>query len=269
MKKNPKKTFLAWVERLQAEGRASFTKAEAALAYADGKALVRAIDRLVKAKVLSKPRHGFYLILDPPYRAMGSLPPEWFIDPLMRHLELPYYVGGLSAAALHGSSHHAVQEFQVMVPGDRVGLRPISFGRVRIRFFRKSAFKAATPVEMKAQTGYFKASGPEATAWDLVYFQRQLGGLDQVGTVLRDMAEKLDPQRLASVAKDHGDDLNARRLGYLLEVAGAKDPSDALKPLVPDNAPWRLLSPAEKAEQRPERHPVWRLLINHRLELEP
>ena len=268
MKKHPRHTFLAWVQGLQAEGRAYFTKAEAAKAYGSGPALVRALDRLLKAKVLAKPKTGFYIILDPTYRAMGSLPPEWYVDAMMRHLGMPYYVGGLSAAALHGASPQAVQEFQVMVPGDRKGLRAIRCGRVRFQLFRKTAFQAAALQDMKARSGLFKASSPEATAWDLVYFQRAMGGLDHVGVVLRDLAARLDPQRLAALAQAHHDDITARRLGWLLGSLGAQALANALKPLVPAKSHWRPLSPAVKVGREAGRDDVWRLWVNHRLELD-
>jgi predicted transcriptional regulator of viral defense system len=49
----------------------------------------------------------------------------------MRHLDVPYYVGWLSAAAMHGAAHHAPQVFQVAV-GRHVRDRTV--GRTKFRF---------------------------------------------------------------------------------------------------------------------------------------
>ena len=75
-----------------------------------------ALHRLVKAGRLVMPRSGFYVIVDAQHRSVGTLPPEWFIDELMKNMGKQYYVGVLSAAQSHGAAHHRPQEFQVIVP---------------------------------------------------------------------------------------------------------------------------------------------------------
>ena len=49
-----------------------------------------------------------------------------WIDDLMRFHHVPYYVGLLSAAALHGAAHQQPQEFQVV---SGAVLRPLTVGR--------------------------------------------------------------------------------------------------------------------------------------------
>ena len=66
------------------------------------------------------------------YRIPGSPPVSWYIHDLMAAMKLPYYVGLLSAAAIHGSAHHHPQVFQVIT--DRP-VRPILTGRAKIEFF--------------------------------------------------------------------------------------------------------------------------------------
>jgi hypothetical protein len=46
------------------------------------------------------------------YREAGGPPASWFIDDLMRFLGQPYYVGLLSAAAIHGAAHQQPMVFQ-------------------------------------------------------------------------------------------------------------------------------------------------------------
>jgi hypothetical protein len=36
---------------------------------------------------------------------MGIVPPEFYIDDLMKHLTRPYYVSLLNAAAFYGAAH--------------------------------------------------------------------------------------------------------------------------------------------------------------------
>ena len=76
--------------------------------------LKRAFDRLsIKGRIISIYK-GFYLIVPPEYASRGLLPPMLFIDSLMQYIGKPYYIGLLSAAALHGAAHQQPQEFFVV-----------------------------------------------------------------------------------------------------------------------------------------------------------
>ena len=121
---------------LQAEGRVTFTRDEAikALGLTDA-AFLKAVARLQKQKKLLNPRHRFYVIVPPQYMRWGAPPPNWYVDAFMRHEGRPYYVGLLKAAELHGATHHAVMEFQIIT--DRQ-LPKIRAGRSWLTFyFRK------------------------------------------------------------------------------------------------------------------------------------
>lgn len=264
--KTPSKLRLkTWLDALGAQGRWSFTKKEALAALGTSPAAVKlALMRQTKAGVLARPKSGFYLFVDPAHRSLGCLPPEWFIADLMAYERLPYYVGGLSAAAIHGASHQAAQEMQVVVPKDRTGMRPIVCGKVRIRLMRHSGFAASRLSDHKTPAGYFKVSDPESTACDLVYFNKSTGGLDHVAGVLRDLAEVMDAKKLKQVIKAHGDDLTARRLGYLLQHLGKKPLADACKPK--EAGPIRLLESSVKAAKGDKLDATWNLVINHRLD---
>ena len=69
----------------------------------------------------------------------------------MRFHDVPYYVGLLSAAALHGAAHQQPQEFQVVAGAI---LRPLTVGRVRIRFFFRREMAAAVTEKVKTSSGY-------------------------------------------------------------------------------------------------------------------
>lgn len=172
-----------------------------------------------------------YLVIPPEYRNWGSIPADWFIDALMQHLGRKYYVGLLSAAAIHGASHQAPQLFQVMVD-QRV--RPRSFGRVRLRFYRSSNVQAAIErqgVERRtSHTGGYSVSTPELTAVDLIDYQRDAGGLNNVATIFTEL-EHLRGDYLAKLAEGRPQSV-IRRLGWFLDRYGHVDRIDEVADLV-------------------------------------
>lgn len=223
-----------------------------------------ALHRLTKAGWLVMPRSGFYVIVDPQHRAAGTLPPEWFIHELMKHMNRPYYVGLLSAAQFHGAAHHRPQEFQIVIPVR--ALRPVQAGNVRIRFHGKGPFDRSQVQEAKTPTGFMRVAAPETTAWDLVRYFKASGGLEHVVTVLSELAGALDTKRMLDTVKRHGDVLVAQRLGYLLDRAGRRDLAKGLAPWIAD-APTRPLDPGAPADGAPESR-KWHLLVNRNLEPE-
>jgi predicted transcriptional regulator of viral defense system len=103
-------SLVPWVDALQGGGRYSFTRQEAIEATGlSPEAVKKSLQRLVKRKRLAKVRDNFYVIVPTEYLAAGAPPATWFIADLMRSFGQPYYVGLLSAAALHGASHHQPQ----------------------------------------------------------------------------------------------------------------------------------------------------------------
>jgi predicted transcriptional regulator of viral defense system len=223
-----------------------------------------ALYRLTKTGRLVMPRSGFYVIVDPQHRAAGTLPPEWFIHDLMKQMDRPYYVGLLSAAQFHGAAHQRPQEFQVMIPERAV--RPIRAGNVLIRFHGKGPFDRSQVQEAKTPTGFVRVAGPETTAWDIVRYFKAAGGLENVVTVLSELAGKLNSKRLLDTAKRHGDVLVAQRLGHLLDRAGNTHLTRGLADWIA-GAPLRPLDPGAPADDASESR-KWRLLVNAELEPE-
>ena len=113
-------------------------------------------------------------------------------------MRLPYYVGLLTAAAQHGASHQHPQEFQVVT--DR-SVRPLTASRIKIRFFASQYVKRAAVVDVKTPTGLTSVSTPETTAIDLVRFVKAAGYLDNVATVLSELAPSLDPKKLLTAVR--------------------------------------------------------------------
>lgn len=250
---------------LAASGRYYFTSREAQSALGvSAPAAKLALSRLAKQKLVASPARGFYVIVPPEYRSLGCLPADQFIPDLMKRLNIPYYAGLLSAAQYHGAAHHRPQEFQVFLGIRR---RAIACGAVRVAFVLRRRVAEVPVQHFNTPRGSLLVSTPEATALDLIGYERQAGGLSQVATVLSELASKIDPQKLAAAAGTAPLPW-AQRLGYLLEQAGGGENTAALKDYVAEHAkqPTALLPRAPRRGAR--RDKTWKLYINAEVETE-
>lgn len=265
-RKPPNLRLSAFVDSLQGRGRYTFDRAEALQELGSTpEALEAAVRRLAAKGRLAVPRRGFYVVVPAEYRSAGAPPADWFIADLMRFEGQPYYVGLLSAAALHGAAHQQPQEFQVVT--DRP-LRPAKAGLVRIRFFTKATAGSTPVVDMKTQTGTMRVSTPEATALDLVRYVKRAGHLDNVATVLAELAERLDARGLLAVARKDVEIAHVQRLGHLLEAVGAAATAKPMAAWISAQRPRRaLLRPGSPRRVR-EYDPRWRVSVNEHVEVD-
>jgi predicted transcriptional regulator of viral defense system len=182
----------------------------------------------------------------------------------MKSLGQAYYAGLLSAAQYHGAAHHRPQEFQVFLAKNR---RPIQCGSVRVAFMARKRITDVPVQNFNTPRGTILVSSPEATAIDLVGYQHRAGGLDQVATILSELAEKIDPRKLAAVAQTVPIPW-AQRLGYLLEHIDAGKKASALKAYVQRHARLAavLLPTAPRADS--PRNDDWNLYVNADVEAE-
>ena len=116
------------------------------------------------SKIVSVTKGG-WVPVPPEYRGAGAPPPLHYIDPLMRHLGHPYYVGLLSAARLHGASHQVPMVLQVVTPAL---LRNRRIGSNRIEFIRRSSAARRSTVQHNVPTGRITVAAPVVTVLDLV-----------------------------------------------------------------------------------------------------
>jgi predicted transcriptional regulator of viral defense system len=254
-----------YVADLAARGQYHFVAAEMRQSLGVSPVAAKlALLRLAKQGLVASPARGFYVILPPEYRQLGCLPAEQFIPALMERLGLTYYAGLLSAAQYHGAAHHRPQEFQVVVAKNR---RAITCGAVRVAFVARKRIADVPVQSFNTPRGTLRVSTIEATAVDLVGYERHVGGLDQVATILAELAEHIDPERLVMAAKTAPVSW-AQRLGYLLEHVGAAACAASLKAYVQETAkdmtPLLLGAPHARAPQQNE----WRLYVNADVEAE-
>jgi predicted transcriptional regulator of viral defense system len=260
------KTLEHWIDSLQARGRYSFLRQEAvADSGLSAEAVKKALQRLDRRQRVAKIKDYFYAIVPLEYQTAGAPPATWFIGELMGAMKLPYYVGLLSAAAMHGASHQQPQEFQVVT--DR-SVRSLTAGRATIRFFASKYIPRAATQEMKTPTGRLKVATPETTAVDLVRFSKSAGNLDNVATLISELVPLLNPRRLLAAVYNVGDVPNAQRLGHVLDRLRRRDLSGPIHEWVERHHPrlvkLRSTLPAGGADE--DRR--WHLLVNRPVEIE-
>ena len=254
-----------YISDLAANGRYHFAADEMRKALGvSADAAKLSLYRLAKRGLVASPARGFYIIVPPEYKRLGSLPADQFLPALMEWRKTRYYAGLLTAAQYHGSAHHRPQEFQVMVEKNQ---RPIECGSVRVSFIARKKMRAVPIQSFNTPRGTISVSTVEATAVDLVGYPHHAGGFDQVATILAELAEKIDPKRLAVAAKTAPLPW-AQRLGYLLELLDAKQPASLLKAYVQENArDWTQLVPGAR-HARARRARDWLLYVNAEVESE-
>lgn len=256
-----------FVHELIATGRTVFRaeEAEQALGIGHG-AFLDAAERLQRKQAILKLRQGFYVVVQPQFSAWGAPPPAWYIDALMQHEEHAYYVGLLKAAELHGATHQAVMEFQV-VTAKRLPI--IRAGRsLLVFYYRKDMGAVEAGIEMrKTETGTMRISSSSLTALDLLRYSEVTGGIDNVATVLSDLAPKIDPGQLTALSV-RIERPPAQRLGYLLEFLGYGELAAPMLTALLDRGklPWIELDRWEARNRQfaPEprmRNPKWRIFV--------
>jgi predicted transcriptional regulator of viral defense system len=186
-----------------------------------------------------------------------------YLEALMGHLGVQYYVGWLSAAAIHGSAHHAVQVTQV------ASSRPVAarhFGRGRIQFYIRSNVGAIPTVPHRTDTGDVPVSTPEATCLDLACDPLIAGGVSNAATVIAGLAEEsLDSTGIAALAGLFPQ-AALRRVGHILDhYCGCNDLGGLRGMVRHDNEP-SLLAPGGRRAGHID--PVWNLVVNTKVEVE-
>ena len=258
-------TARIYIENLAAAGRYHFVSAEAKTALGvSSPAVNAALHRLARQDLIASPARGFYVIVPPEYRLLGCLPADQFIPTLMKRQGLSYYAALLTAAQYHGAAHQRPQEFQVFVDRRR---RPLACGKVRVAFMVRKRLRQVPVQSLNTPRGTVLVSTPEATALDLVGYQKQAGGLDQVAIVLSELAERIRPGKLVAAAIAAPVPWT-QRLGYLLERVGAGEKTADLKAYVGERARESTVLLPGAPHKNTQRDEGWKLYVNVDVETE-
>lgn len=254
-----------YISNLAASGRYDFASREVQSALGvSADAVKLALNRLAKQKLVASPSRGFWVIVPPEYRSLGCLPADQFVPALMKRAQEAYYVGLLSAAQYYGAAHQRPQALSVVLAKNRA---PIQCGMVRVDFVARKRVAEVPLQSFNTPRGTLQVSSPEATALDLVGYAEHAGGLNQVATVLSELAETLDAEKLAAAAETAPVPW-AQRLGYLLDHLGFSAKTAALKAHVRKHARVSALLLPKAPGARGRRNKDWRLYVNAKVEAE-
>ena len=251
------------ITQLASKGHYSFTSEEARAALkVSPDACKLALNRLAKQGQIASPARGFYVIIPPEYRSLGCLPADQFIPALMKHKGLNYYAGLLTAAQYYGAAHQRPQEFQVFLARNR---RPIGCGKVRAKFIARKKIEEIPVRSFNTARGELRVSTPEATALDLAGYPEHAGGLDQVATILSELASEIDPAVLVTVAVT-APITWVQRLGYMLDLVEQAAIADHIRTYVHERArEYTMLLPGHESAEN-WRASNWKLVVNAELE---
>lgn len=201
------------IELLQSKGKRTFTVSEAQsyLQISRSNVLVL-LSKLKKEKRILALTKGFYALWPPSERKWG-IDPTPILDPFMRFKKSRYYVGLLSAADYHGVAHQKPQVLQVIIPKPMHLRYAIRSG---IHFYIKKNFPTQGIETAPTQSGQIFYSALELTLLDILHFQKQSAGFDNVCLVIKDSVSNLRPQVLKDIATTYPYIACIQKLGYLL-----------------------------------------------------
>jgi len=251
------------LDRLQ-RGYYTFTREEIDFAIGGGDATLMALLRLRRQGWLFSPAKGFYIIIDPQHQGKGYLPVEWFVEEWMRFTGGEYYIGMLSAAMLHGAAHHKPQVIQVVCDHRMTNLHKDAY---RVDFYYKQQIAATMWEQRKSPAGFYRISTPEMTAYDLLRYPRACPSLDLAATILAELGECVEADRLALLADLDTDTSVLQRLGWLLDTTGwGKKTSHLAQRLQQRRRVWHLLR--TDALHDGARDARWHIIVNADVELD-
>lgn len=214
---NAHNRLIDWIEQLASKGRTAFSIEELRAAFPENSevALNRSINRLFKKSKILSISNGYYLIISAQYASRGILPPTMFLDGLMKYNNRQYYLALLNAAVFHGASHQQPQEFFVMTGFPQ--MRVTNKKGVKINYISKKTISEKHIESRKTETGYIKISSSILTATDLVQFQKRVGGLSRVATVLEELSDEIKPENITEEFVKEIPLVTLQRLGYILD----------------------------------------------------
>lgn len=207
-----------WINQLQQNGKLYFSVEQVTEAFPglQSTGIRSALSRLSAKNNIVSVWKGFYVIVPVSYTSKGILPPVMYIDHLMKHVQRPYYVGLLNAAAFYGAALQQPQIFSVVI--QHPTLRDNKKKNIRLQFVARRNFPTDDLLEMrKTQTGYVRISSALLTAADIIQYEKEIGGLNRACTVLNDLTESLDFSKISDNFFAFVSTATIQRLGYLLE----------------------------------------------------
>jgi predicted transcriptional regulator of viral defense system len=265
-KRQPYRQLEQCLDDIQGKGKFYFTLEDVKKQLQiEQSAVQKQLQPLLKKQKVALIRNGFYAIVPPEYRITGAPPVTYYIDGMMQVLKRPYYIGLLNAAAWYGAAHQQPQKYAVIVPPPV--LPAIRKPYASIEFIYKKSWQHKDIVQRKTDAGYVMVSSPELTALDLCYYSRHAGGINQVATVLQELSEEIDANKLVEVAGRYFSRMAVQRVGYLLELLGYEEKVFPLKEwLRHQKYHAALLESGDKNHKSKITGNDWRVIVNTEIE---
>ena len=255
-----------WIHGREIRGKSTFSIVDVKDAFI--KRSVRSINTELSRQVsrgrVQSVYRGFYVIVPVQYQLKGIVPPTYYIDSLMDYVDKPYYVGLLSAAAMHGATHQRAMKTQVMTVLPRI---KASGKNSFLDWSYRQEIPEAFIIKKNAEIGTLRYSGPELTAIDIVQFASHVGGYQRAATVLAELMDSVDVERMCGLMPITSV-TTIQRLGYLLEyVLSRQDQADALFRVLKTRGSWNsiLLS---NGQDRRGNAPANRWHVNGNVDIE-
>ena len=237
---NNKMNIREWIHSREIRGKSTFSIADVKDAFAErpSKSINTELSRQVSRGRVQSVYRGFYVIVPVQYQLKGVIPPAYYVDGLMEYVGKPYYLGLLSAAAMHGASHQRTMKTQVMTVVPRI---KVSGKNSLLDWNYRQEIPEAFVVKKNAEIGTLRYSGPELTAIDLVQFASHVGGYQRAATVLAEFADSVDVGKISGLVP-FTTVATIQRLGYLLEyVLSRREQADALYQILKLQGAWNSI----------------------------
>lgn len=238
--RRPRSFIADFVEATQKQGRLTFTLSDlerSGISYDRNVEAALRRHASTGAILRASRKSRFFLIVPPEYRMIGTPPVDWWLGEYMDHLEMPYYVGLLSAAERHGSAHYGVMETQIVTER---WMRPMAIGRNLLRFFGKSDMRQTPARPVMNPWGKVFVSTPEATMLDLVRYY--IHSPSRVLEVISGLVANIDRKELRALLRRTSDTASIQRLGVILEALGQSALADIVAAALPDE---KFLTPVD------------------------
>lgn len=266
------KTISDWVLYRYKRGSATFSRQElvADFSHLSEQTIKNNLNLMIKKGLIFPVFKGFYSVIPVSYSLIGIVPPEFYMDDLMKYLSRKYYVCLLNAASHYGAAHQKPQVFSVITT--LPSLRDTLKRNVKVNYIStRKDIPQKWLKSIRGENGDFLISKPELTAADLITFEKEIGGLNRACTVIYELMEKVKFGKLDKSFFDYVPTSTIQRLGYLLEnkLEQAEQANILFSKAKTHNCKFQKLQlKSNKTAQNCEINNKWKIIINDNIEID-
>jgi predicted transcriptional regulator of viral defense system len=272
MAKNTLYKIKDWIADQEKRGKTTFSRQEIVSHFPllSEQTVKNNLNLLVRKKAIISIFNGFYSVIPVHYALSGIVPPDFYIDDLMKYLKRQYYVGLLNAAAFYGAAHQKPQQYAVITVMPSIRERTKKSARIRFISTRKEIPQSWLKL-FRGENGNIQVSTPELTAVDLITFQKEIGGLNRSCTVLYELLEAIKFDKLDRAFFNYVPVSTIQRLGYLLEnfleqpkLAGVLHTKAQKSGCQFQKIPLKYNKPVENCKIDKK----WKIIVNEQIEID-